>query len=98
MDAYSYAIGSRVDCIEVDVSRSSDGVLFALHNRLQTLLLSFVSFFYVIGDVIHRMIIICTVRDLQRIARNSSVQVGDLSMKQVSIIIFVSPSSSRISI
>ncbi|KAL0807491.1 hypothetical protein Bca101_099983 [Brassica carinata] len=55
MDAYSYAIGSRVDCIEVDVSRSSDGVLFALHNR-----------------------------DLQRIARNSSVQVGDLSMKQVS--------------
>lgn len=36
MDAYSYAIGSRVDCIEVDVSRSSDGVLFALHNRLQS--------------------------------------------------------------
>ncbi|XP_013700745.1 glycerophosphodiester phosphodiesterase GDPD4 [Brassica napus] len=54
MDAYSYAIGTRVDCIEVDVSRSSDGVLFALHNR-----------------------------DLQRIARNSSVQVGDLSMKQI---------------
>ncbi|KAL0801533.1 hypothetical protein Bca101_056709 [Brassica carinata] len=54
MDAYSYAIGSRVDCIEVDVSRSSDGVLFALHNR-----------------------------DLQRIARNSSVLVGDLSMKQI---------------
>ncbi|KAL1212493.1 Glycerophosphodiester phosphodiesterase GDPD4 [Cardamine amara subsp. amara] len=54
IDAYSYAISSRVDCIEVDVSRSSDGVLFALHNR-----------------------------DLQRIARNSSVQVGDLSMKQI---------------
>ncbi|XP_009105805.1 glycerophosphodiester phosphodiesterase GDPD4 [Brassica rapa] len=54
MDAYSYAIGSRVDCIEVDVSRSSDGVLFALHNR-----------------------------DLQRIARNSSLQVGDMSMKQI---------------
>ena len=34
----------------------------------------------IIGDVLHRMI---TVRDLQRIARNSSVQVGDLSMKQV---------------
>ncbi|XP_010427964.1 PREDICTED: glycerophosphodiester phosphodiesterase GDPD4-like isoform X3 [Camelina sativa] len=32
MDAYSLAIRSRVDCIEVDVSRSSDGVLFALHN------------------------------------------------------------------
>lgn len=48
MDAYSLAIRSRVDCIEVDVSRSSDGVLFALHNRLQTLILvvssSFVSF------------------------------------------------------
>ncbi|KFK41564.1 hypothetical protein AALP_AA2G145400 [Arabis alpina] len=54
MDAYSYAIRSRVDCIEVDVSRSSDGVLFALHNR-----------------------------DLQRIASNSTVQVGDLSMKQI---------------
>jgi hypothetical protein len=39
MDAYSFAIRSRVDCIEVDVSRSSDGVLFALHNRLQTLIL-----------------------------------------------------------
>uniref|UniRef100_A0A1J3EJN1 glycerophosphodiester phosphodiesterase n=1 Tax=Noccaea caerulescens TaxID=107243 RepID=A0A1J3EJN1_NOCCA len=54
IDAYNYALRSRVDCIEVDVSRSSDGVLFALHNR-----------------------------DLQRIARNSSVQVGDLSMKQI---------------
>ncbi|CAN8235554.1 unnamed protein product [Cochlearia groenlandica] len=54
IDAYSYAIRSRVDCVEIDVSRSSDGVLFALHNR-----------------------------DLQRIARNSSVQVGDLTMKQI---------------
>ncbi|RZS06515.1 hypothetical protein BHM03_00037177 [Ensete ventricosum] len=33
MDAYRVAIDSRVDCIEIDVSRSSDGVLFALHDR-----------------------------------------------------------------
>ncbi|XP_010534137.1 PREDICTED: glycerophosphodiester phosphodiesterase GDPD4 isoform X2 [Tarenaya hassleriana] len=54
MDAYDYAIRSRVDCIEVDVSRSADGVLFALHHR-----------------------------DLQRITRNSSIQVGDMNMKQI---------------
>ncbi|KAL4583166.1 hypothetical protein LXL04_007732 [Taraxacum kok-saghyz] len=33
MDAYRIAIRSQVDCIEIDVSRSSDGVLFALHDR-----------------------------------------------------------------
>lgn len=33
MAAYESAIQSRVDCIEIDVSRSSDGVLFALHDR-----------------------------------------------------------------
>jgi glycerophosphoryl diester phosphodiesterase len=27
------ALDARVDCVEVDVSRSSDGVLFALHDR-----------------------------------------------------------------
>ncbi|GMN56473.1 hypothetical protein TIFTF001_025589 [Ficus carica] len=32
MAAYESAIQSRVDCIEIDVSRSSDGVLFALHD------------------------------------------------------------------
>ncbi|XP_031121709.1 glycerophosphodiester phosphodiesterase GDPD4 [Ipomoea triloba] len=31
--AYQIALSSQVDCIEVDVSRSSDGVLFALHDR-----------------------------------------------------------------
>ncbi|PNX95457.1 glycerophosphoryl diester phosphodiesterase C-like protein, partial [Trifolium pratense] len=31
--AYVSALQSRVDCIEIDVSRSSDGVLFALHDR-----------------------------------------------------------------
>ncbi|CAH9122482.1 unnamed protein product [Cuscuta epithymum] len=31
--AYKTALHSQVDCIEVDVSRSSDGVLFALHDR-----------------------------------------------------------------
>ncbi|XP_021300008.1 glycerophosphodiester phosphodiesterase GDPD4 isoform X2 [Herrania umbratica] len=29
----TFALRSQVDCIEIDVSRSSDGVLFALHDR-----------------------------------------------------------------
>lgn len=33
MDAYNIALSSRADCIEIDVSRSSDGLLFALHDR-----------------------------------------------------------------
>ncbi|CAA3015041.1 glycerophosphodiester phosphodiesterase GDPD4 isoform X2 [Olea europaea var. sylvestris] len=33
MDAYHIALGAQADCIEIDVSRSSDGVLFALHDR-----------------------------------------------------------------
>ncbi|XP_051139263.1 glycerophosphodiester phosphodiesterase GDPD4 [Andrographis paniculata] len=33
MDAFNIALSSQVDCIEIDVSRSSDGVLFALHDR-----------------------------------------------------------------
>ncbi|XP_052202103.1 glycerophosphodiester phosphodiesterase GDPD4 isoform X2 [Diospyros lotus] len=33
MAAYHAALHSQVDCIEIDVSRSSDGVLFALHDR-----------------------------------------------------------------
>ncbi|XP_008459510.2 glycerophosphodiester phosphodiesterase GDPD4 isoform X1 [Cucumis melo] len=33
MDAYTIALRSQANCIEVDVSRSSDGVLFALHDR-----------------------------------------------------------------
>ncbi|KAJ0754571.1 putative glycerophosphodiester phosphodiesterase [Helianthus annuus] len=39
MTAYNIALRSQVDCIEIDVSRSADGVLFALHDRdLQRLL------------------------------------------------------------
>ncbi|KAK9110847.1 hypothetical protein Sjap_018907 [Stephania japonica] len=33
MSAFRTALNSGVDCIEIDVSRSSDGVLFALHDR-----------------------------------------------------------------
>ncbi|XP_010912673.1 glycerophosphodiester phosphodiesterase GDPD4 [Elaeis guineensis] len=33
MEAYRIALDARVDCMEIDVSRSSDGVLFALHDR-----------------------------------------------------------------
>lgn len=36
MAAYEIALRSRADCIEIDVSRSSDGVLFALHDRCVT--------------------------------------------------------------
>ncbi|KAL9993099.1 putative glycerophosphodiester phosphodiesterase [Helianthus debilis subsp. tardiflorus] len=32
MTAYNIALRSQVDCIEIDVSRSADGVLFALHD------------------------------------------------------------------
>jgi glycerophosphoryl diester phosphodiesterase len=33
MDAFRIALDARVDYVEVDVSRSYDGVLFALHDR-----------------------------------------------------------------
>ncbi|KAL5778532.1 hypothetical protein ACOSQ2_009269 [Xanthoceras sorbifolium] len=33
MAAYRFALRAQVDCIEIDVSRSLDGVLFALHDR-----------------------------------------------------------------
>lgn len=33
MAAYRIALQSQVDCVEIDVSRSSDGHLFALHDR-----------------------------------------------------------------
>ncbi|VAI02914.1 unnamed protein product [Triticum turgidum subsp. durum] len=33
MDAFTMALDARVDCVEVDVSRSSDGTLLALHDR-----------------------------------------------------------------
>ncbi|GKV12313.1 hypothetical protein SLEP1_g23474 [Rubroshorea leprosula] len=32
MAAYNFAIHSQEDCIEIDVSHSSVGVLFALHD------------------------------------------------------------------
>ncbi|XP_062198173.1 glycerophosphodiester phosphodiesterase GDPD4-like isoform X2 [Phragmites australis] len=33
MDAFHMALDSRVDCVEIDISRSFDGVLLALHDR-----------------------------------------------------------------
>ncbi|KMZ67788.1 putative Glycerophosphoryl diester phosphodiesterase [Zostera marina] len=33
MEAYYYALQLNVNCIEIDISRSSDGVLFAIHDR-----------------------------------------------------------------
>ncbi|KAF3440955.1 hypothetical protein FNV43_RR19241 [Rhamnella rubrinervis] len=33
ISAYQFALRSQADCVEIDVSRSSDGVLFALHDR-----------------------------------------------------------------
>ena len=43
MDAYRLALDSHVDCIEIDVSRSLDGELFALHDRYFVILFAFVS-------------------------------------------------------
>uniref|UniRef100_A0A0E0ME46 glycerophosphodiester phosphodiesterase n=1 Tax=Oryza punctata TaxID=4537 RepID=A0A0E0ME46_ORYPU len=36
MDAFRLALDARVDCVEVDMSRSSDGALFVLHDRFDT--------------------------------------------------------------
>lgn len=33
ISAYQFALRSQADCVEIDVSRSADGVLFALHDR-----------------------------------------------------------------
>ncbi|XP_073003588.1 glycerophosphodiester phosphodiesterase GDPD4 isoform X1 [Typha latifolia] len=33
LDAYRIALSSRVDCVEIDVSRTLDGALVALHDR-----------------------------------------------------------------
>jgi len=43
MASYFHALQSHADCIEIDVSRSSDGVLFALHDRYFCLLLDVVN-------------------------------------------------------
>ncbi|KAF6142217.1 hypothetical protein GIB67_037135 [Kingdonia uniflora] len=43
MSAYRSALQSQVDCIEIDVSRSSDGVLFALHDSLALVSLRIIS-------------------------------------------------------
>ncbi|KAJ0025115.1 hypothetical protein Pint_07219 [Pistacia integerrima] len=67
MAAYRSALHSQVDCIEIDVSRSSDGALFALHDR--------------VWEVI--WLKICFGRDLQRISGNSTSKVGHLSMKEI---------------
>ncbi|XP_028800346.1 glycerophosphodiester phosphodiesterase GDPD4-like isoform X2 [Neltuma alba] len=54
--AYVSALRSQVDCIEIDVSRSSDGVLFALHDR-----------------------------DLQRMSRNTTSKIRELSALNQSV-------------
>ncbi|KAG6736946.1 hypothetical protein POTOM_060106 [Populus tomentosa] len=68
MAAYHLALRSKVDCLEIDVSRSKDGVLFALHDRYIRIII---------------IIIYLSTRDLQRISGNSSSKVGHLSMKEI---------------
>ncbi|KAJ4838068.1 hypothetical protein Tsubulata_026910 [Turnera subulata] len=77
MAAYQLALSSQVDCVEVDVSRSVDGVLFAIHDRLLCLInipslrLPGLDFGCDAG------------RDLQRITGNSSLRVGHLNMEEI---------------
>ncbi|WVZ53296.1 hypothetical protein U9M48_004262 [Paspalum notatum var. saurae] len=68
MDAFRMALDARVDCVEVDVSRSSDGVLFALHDRVNDNL------------SLNR---IDTVRDLQKMSGNSTSKVGYWSTDEI---------------
>nr|XP_029118412.1 glycerophosphodiester phosphodiesterase GDPD4 isoform X1 [Elaeis guineensis] len=75
MEAYRIALDARVDCMEIDVSRSSDGVLFALHDRF---------LFSTLWDT--RTLdtsITCPGRDLQRMSGNSSSKVGYLSKNEI---------------
>ncbi|KAJ0085785.1 hypothetical protein Patl1_07324 [Pistacia atlantica] len=86
MAAYRSALHSQVDCIEIDVSRSSDGALFALHDRI----LPFI-FYFLAVPLFDYQLIECGFfpaeglggRDLQRISVNSTSKVGHLSMKEI---------------
>ncbi|XP_065627417.1 glycerophosphodiester phosphodiesterase GDPD4-like [Quercus suber] len=56
MDAYCIALHSKVDCTEINVSRSSNGVLFALHDRYFSDHLHYLLFhlpFYLYSHVFH---------------------------------------------
>ncbi|KAK2968929.1 hypothetical protein RJ640_013460 [Escallonia rubra] len=78
MAAYHIALDSQVDCIEIDVSRSSDGVLFALHDSYQKLSNMIIRVEAVRNFDSHNM-----GRDLQRITGNSSSRVGYFSTKEI---------------
>ncbi|KAK7859055.1 glycerophosphodiester phosphodiesterase gdpd4 [Quercus suber] len=83
MDAYRIALHSKVDCIEIDVSRSFDGVLFALHDRdLQRISGNSTS---KVGYLSMKEVRLgaLTFLDLQRISGNSTSKVGYLSMKEI---------------
>ncbi|KAF3663905.1 Glycerophosphodiester phosphodiesterase GDPD4 [Capsicum annuum] len=69
MTAYQIALDSQADCIEVDVSRSSDGVLFALHDRYVALRLSNLT--------------TPKGRELQRITGSNNSKVSYLSSKEI---------------
>ncbi|KAF8405664.1 hypothetical protein HHK36_007740 [Tetracentron sinense] len=97
MAAYRIALLSQVDCIEIDVSRSSDGVLFALHDSQTSGEFINLKCFDVVVDVktlklessfavsFHQEMfqVLIASRDLQRISGNSTAKVGYLSMKQI---------------
>ncbi|KAH7530051.1 hypothetical protein JRO89_XSUnG0025500 [Xanthoceras sorbifolium] len=81
MAAYRFALRAQVDCIEIDVSRSLDGVLFALHDRYIWGFLSLYCLNSVFAANQERFAVYS--RDLQRITGNSTSKVGHLSMKEI---------------
>ncbi|KAL8162341.1 hypothetical protein V2J09_013830 [Rumex salicifolius] len=80
--AYLNAIRSRVDCIEIDVSRSSDGFLFALHDSF---CFGHVKIDVDTGRLESSMDLFFpdTGRDMQRMAGNDIAKVGHLSKSEI---------------
>ncbi|KAK8677727.1 hypothetical protein V6N13_143250 [Hibiscus sabdariffa] len=72
MSAYGFALRSQVDCVEIDISRSSDGVLFALHDRVRCQ-----------GKTIASKLSDFLSRDLQRISGNGTSKVGHLRSNEI---------------
>ncbi|KAJ8430428.1 hypothetical protein Cgig2_025855 [Carnegiea gigantea] len=73
--AYRAALQSGVDCIEIDVSCSSDGVLYAIHDRCD--------FYLSMNRWTHNAQLIGLNRDLQRISGNHTARVGFLSTQEI---------------
>ncbi|AQK49265.1 Glycerophosphodiester phosphodiesterase GDPD4 [Zea mays] len=74
MDAFRMALDARVDCVEVDVSRSYDGVLFALHDSVAPSTLALCD----LGTTLTFV-----GRDLQKMSGNSTAKVGHWTTDEI---------------